>query len=232
MKNAYCFIDREQCSTLSKEEEVNLLERIEMGDSEAREEFIERNIGLVIFCVNTRFKASYEESKDLISTGFIGLIKAVNTFDRHKEIKFATYAIRCIYNEIAMYLRSSQKRYLECSYDSTLSNDKDGNTLTILDTLEDKNKNIEMDYQEKAVSSIIREKLKLLKEEDRRLIELYFGFDSEHRYNQQELAALFHLSQSYVSRKLKAAVKKMELILVRDNVIEKHTRHLSKGVKY
>lgn len=154
----------------------------------------------------------------------------MNTFDCHKEIKFATYAIRCIYNEMVMYLRSSQKRYLECNYDSTSSNDKDGNTLTILDTLEDKN--IEMDYQEKAVSNIIREKLKLLKEEDRRLIELYFGFDSEHRYNQQELAALFHLSQSYVSRKLKAAVKKMELILIRDNVIEKHIPHLSKGVKY
>ena len=232
MKNAYCFIDRERSSTLSKEEEINLLERIEMGDTEAREEFIERNISLVIFCVNSHFNTSYEDGKDLVSTGFVGLIKAVNTFDRQKDIKFGTYAFRCIYNEIAKYLRSNQKRYLECSYDSTLSNDNDGNTLTVLDTLEDKTKNIEMDYQEKAVSSIIREKLKLLKEEDRRLIELYFGFDSEHRYNQQELATLFHVSQAYVSKKLKLVVKEMELILIRDNVIEKHTRHLSKGVKY
>ena len=75
MKNAYCFIDREQSSTLSKEEEVNLLERIEMGDSEAREEFIERNIGLVIFCVNSHFNTSYEDGKDLVSKVLLGLLK-------------------------------------------------------------------------------------------------------------------------------------------------------------
>ena len=221
MDGMCCFIDRERCSTLSKEEVVNLMERIKDGDSKARNEFVERNINLVVYLVNRSFKVSLEEKKDLVSIGCIGLIKAVNNFDVSKNIKFATYATTCILNEINMSFRYNKGVNLECSYESTYCQDNDGNTLTVLDTLADENKNTVEDYEKKEAMEFIRKAVANLEPDERKMVELYFGFYDQERLDQGKLAKKFHLSQSYISRKIRNSLKKIEKNLIKEKIIEK-----------
>lgn len=193
---------------LEKKLENDLLILSSKGDERAREKLIEHNIRLVIHVAN-RFKTRYFDEDDLSSVGTIGLIKAVRTFDVNKDIKFATYASRCIENEILMLLRQTKKRDKEDSYEGAISLDSEGNELSVLDTLGTEKEEIEeqMVFNEKIeqLKSIIYE----LPEKEKEIILYRYGIDRQ-RKCQSEIAELLNVSQSYISRVERRIIEKLK----------------------
>jgi RNA polymerase sporulation-specific sigma factor len=200
---------------LPEKRENELLQLSSSGDQHAQEKLIEHNIRLVIH-ISNRFKTKFFEEDDVSSVGTIGLIKAVRTFDVKKNIKFATYASRCIENEILMLLRQTKKRDKEDSYELAVSFDSDGNEMSVLDTLGSEKEEIEE-------KMILNEKVEQLKRiiyslpgKERDIILYRYGIDKK-RKCQSEIAEMFDVSQSYISRverriigKLKSSYKNME----------------------
>ena len=160
---------------LSKQEVYELLEKIKQGDELAREKLVEHNIRLVLYEVTGRFKSVEYDKKDLVSIGNVGLMKAITTFDTSKKFEFATYAIRCIDNEILMFLRKLKKNQNVDSLDRTINHDKDGNELKIEDTISDETDIVE-EYTDNETHQIIRQIVKDLPDRDREIIMLHFGF--------------------------------------------------------
>ena len=198
--------------TLSEEEE--LLRKTESGDIKAKEELIERNLRLVIY-IARRFENTGVFTEDLISIGTIGLIKAINTFNTDKNIKLATYASRCIENEILMYLRKSSNQRTEISLDEPLNTDWDGNELLlseILGTDEDVvNKNIEM----KTEHEILLDAVSKLGKRERLIMNLRFGLDGCEERTQKEVADSLGISQSYISRLEKRIIAKLKKEMIK-----------------
>lgn len=184
---------------LTKEEEEALLARLQSGESAVREELIVHNLRLVVY-IAKKFETSGVFVEDLISIGTIGLIKAVNTFRPEKNIKLATYASRCIENEILMFLRKTSAHKADVSIDEPLNVDWDGNELLLSDILGSEpdsiHDNLEYDDEKKLLLKCVR----TLPARERMIMNMRFGLDGESEHTQKEVADLLGISQSYISR--------------------------------
>ena len=192
---------------LSKPEEAELIERLANGE-DVRRELIEHNIRLVVY-IARKFENTGINLEDLVSIGTIGLIKAVNTFDTDKKIKLATYASRCIENEILMYLRRSMRIRTEVSLDEPLNVDWDGNELLLSDILGTDNdvvfKQIESDVDHMLIESAV----KRLPPRDRTIINMRFGLFGEKELTQKQVADILGIRQSYISRLEKRIISRL-----------------------
>ncbi|SJZ56653.1 RNA polymerase sporulation sigma factor SigE [Selenihalanaerobacter shriftii] len=195
---------------LSTEEESYLLSKLENGDDAVRSVLIERNLRLVVY-IARKFENTKIDLEDLVSIGTIGLIKAVNTFDVSKKIKLATYASRCIENEILMYLRRNNKRKFEISFDKPLNVDWDGNELKLSDVL---GTDIDLIYkyiEEDVDRELLLQAMKVLTKRERKIMILRFGLSKDkEEMTQKEVADILGISQSYISRLEKRIINKLQ----------------------
>lgn len=193
---------------LTAEEEQKIMRDIENGKENAREPLITHNLRLVVY-IAKKFETPSAGVEDLISIGTIGLIKAVNTFKPEKKIKLATYASRCIENEILMYLRKSSQLKNEISIDDPLNVDWDGNELLLSDILGSEqdtvNKNIEKEVEE----NLLMEAVGRLAPREQKIMELRFGLNSHKEHTQKEVADQMGISQSYISRLEKRIIQRL-----------------------
>ena len=206
--NINCFSDGLMCymcggealpQPFSKEEEDEYLRRLTEGDSEAKAGLIEHNLRLVVY-IAKRFENTGVDTEDLISVGTIGLIKAVNSFKLDKNIKLATYASRCIENEILMFLRKMTKIKAEVSLDEPLNTDYEGNVLLLGDVLGADADVIYKDIESAVEQDMLKESFKKLGERERTIMELRFGLMGREERTQKEIADMMGISQSYISR--------------------------------
>ncbi|GED30633.1 MULTISPECIES: RNA polymerase sporulation sigma factor SigE [Brevibacillus] len=193
---------------LTREEEEILLGRLPSGDPAVRGMLIERNLRLVVY-IARKFENTGINIEDLVSIGTIGLIKAVNTFDPDKNIKLATYASRCIENEILMYLRRNNKIRSEVSFDEPLNIDWDGNELLLSDVLGTENDTIYKNIEDQVDRKLLKKALDKLSERERIIMELRFGLAGEEEKTQKDVADLLGISQSYISRLEKRIIKRL-----------------------
>ncbi|MGE5586367.1 MAG: RNA polymerase sporulation sigma factor SigE [Bacillota bacterium] len=193
---------------LSSDEESALLARLERGDSQVKGELIERNLRLVVY-IARKFENTGIGVEDLVSIGTIGLIKAVNTFDPSKRIKLATYASRCIENEILMYLRRTSKSRAEVSFDEPLNVDWDGNELLLSDVMGTDTDVVYKCIEEQVDRSLLDDAMKRLSTREKRIMELRFGLRDGMEKTQKEVADLLGISQSYISRLEKRIIRKL-----------------------
>ncbi|MBM7715588.1 RNA polymerase sporulation sigma factor SigE [Siminovitchia sp. FSL H7-0308] len=193
---------------LSKEEEAVLLEKLPKGDKTARSMLIERNLRLVVY-IARKFENTGINIEDLISIGTIGLIKAVNTFNPEKKIKLATYASRCIENEILMYLRRNNKTRSEVSFDEPLNIDWDGNELLLSDVLGTENDIITRDLEANVDKKLLFNALEKLNHREKQIMELRFGLAGGEEKTQKDVAEILGISQSYISRLEKRIIKRL-----------------------
>jgi len=193
---------------LSAQEEAECIQALGRGEASARSALIEHNLRLVVY-IAKKFENTGVTVEDLISIGTIGLIKAVNTFDASKKIKLATYASRCIENEILMFLRRTSKHKMEVSIDEPLNVDWDGNELLLSDILGTEpdivNKNIEAETEKE----LLRSALSKLNEREREIMQLRFGLEGNIEQTQKEVADRLGISQSYISRLEKRIIKRL-----------------------
>ncbi len=198
---------------LTKEQEDALLVRILEGDEAAREHLIVHNLRLVVY-IAKKFENSGVSVDDLISIGTIGLIKAANTFRPEKNIKLATYASRCIENEILMYLRKINVHRSDISIDEPLNIDWDGNELLLSDVLgsepDEINRNVENEDEKKMLLAAVD----ALPERERTIMNLRFGLGCEHEYTQKQVADMLGISQSYISRLEKRILDRLKKELI------------------
>ena len=190
---------------LAPEEEKALLAQMAAGDRAARDELICRNLRLVVY-LSKKFESSGVPPEDLVSIGTIGLIKAVNTFTPGRNIKLATYASRCIGNEILMYLRKTSARRQEASIDEPLNVDSDGNELLLSDVLGSED-TVGQRLEQDAERAVLRRQLARLPERERRIMELRFGLVDGVEHTQKEAADAIGISQSYISRLEKRIIR-------------------------
>lgn len=194
---------------LNRAEEKAILERISHGDTKAREPLIIHNLRLVVY-IAKKFESPSAGAEDLISIGTIGLIKAVNTFSPEKNIKLATYASRCIENEILMFLRKSSQLKNEISIDEPLNTDYDGNELLLCDILgsdpEEVNNNLENELER----SLVLEAVSKLNPRECRIMELRFGLNGKKEHTQKQVADQLGISQSYISRLEKKIIHQLK----------------------
>ncbi len=193
---------------LSAEREAELLEKSRNGDDDARNELIEHNLRLVAHIVKKYYNTGADQD-DMISIGTIGLIKAVSTFNADKGIHLATYASRCIENEILMFFRNQKKTAQDVFISDPIDTDKDGNTLTLIDVIADKS-----DIADEIDTKIKVEKLRVilpvcLTERERLIIEMRYGLCGREELTQREIAKKLNISRSYVSRIEKSALEKL-----------------------
>ncbi|MBO8171134.1 MAG: RNA polymerase sporulation sigma factor SigE [Bacillaceae bacterium] len=193
---------------LSREEEEYLLKKLPEGDSAVRSMLIERNLRLVVY-IARKFENTGINIEDLVSIGTIGLIKAVNTFDPEKKIKLATYASRCIENEILMFLRRNNKVRSEVSFDEPLNIDWDGNELLLSDILGTESDTIHKNIEEQVDRKLLRKALDKLSERERNIMELRFGLNGGEEKTQKDVADMLGISQSYISRLEKRIIKRL-----------------------
>lgn len=194
---------------LSTEEEKMYLQKLKDGDEEARNILIERNLRLVAH-VCKKYASTKVEQDDLISIGTIGLIKGINSFEPTKNVKLSTYVSRCIDNEILMHLRTTKKISAEVSLEDPIGKDKDDNTVTLQDVLENSEKNIEDEVDLKIKIKKLYEKMKkVLKDREKLIIELRFGLDGNKPRTQNQIAEMMGISRSYVSRIETKAIRKI-----------------------
>lgn len=191
---------------LSREEEAKIMEQLRAGDEEVKQTLIERNLRLVVY-IARKFENTGVCVEDLISIGTIGLIKAVNTFDAEKRIKLATYASRCIENEILMYLRRSCKLKLEVSLDEPLNVDWDGNELLLSDILGTYAEAIYRGIEDEVDKELLSLAMKKLTPREKKIMELRFGLYGNREYTQKQVADMMGISQSYISRLEKHIIK-------------------------
>lgn len=193
---------------LTRDEEAYLLSRLPDGDESVRAMLIERNLRLVVY-IARKFENTGLHIEDLVSIGTIGLIKAVNTFDTSKKIKLATYASRCIENEILMFLRRNNKLKSEVSFDEPLNVDWDGNELLLSDVLGTEADTIYRNLEEEVDKSLLYDALEKLTDRERTIMELRFGLGRQAEMTQKDVADLLGISQSYISRLEKRIIKRL-----------------------
>ena len=192
---------------LKPEEELFYLENLKKDES-IKGILIERNLRLVVY-IARKFENTKVSIEDLISIGTIGLIKAVNTFDPDKKIKLATYASKCIENEILMYLRKTSKIKNEVSFDEPLNTDWDGNELLLSDILGTEGDIIFKYLEEEVDKSLLNQAIEKLSNREKTIVELRFGLISGMEKTQKEVADLLGISQSYISRLEKRIIKRL-----------------------
>ena len=193
----------------SAEEESDMLGRLSSGDEAVKSALIEHNLRLVIY-IARKFDNTGADSDDLVSVGTIGLIKAVNSFDPAKNIKLATYASRCIENEILMYLRRLSRIRTEVSFDEPLNTDWEGNELLLSDVLGTDGDVVYRDIEAGVEKELLRGALKKLPERDRRIMNMRFGLDGHEEMTQKDVADVLGISQSYISRLEKKIIARLK----------------------
>ena len=200
----------------AREEQACIEAMQDHQDKEAKEKLIAHNLRLVVY-IAKKFDNTKVGTEDLISIGTIGLMKAINTFDASKSIKLATYASRCIENEILMYLRKNNKQKLEVSIDEPLNVDWDGNELLLSDILGTDEDVIYRDLETQADLKLLHQALKTLNGREKMIIELRFGLHSKdgEELTQKQVADLLGISQSYISRLEKKIMKRLHREMAR-----------------
>ncbi|MCL8206940.1 MAG: RNA polymerase sporulation sigma factor SigE [Actinomycetia bacterium] len=193
---------------LSQDEETQLLDRLRAGQHQVRSTLIERNLRLVVY-IARKFENTGVGIEDLVSIGTIGLIKAVNTFNVEKRIKLATYASKCIENEILMFLRRNSRVRAEVSFEEPLNVDWDGNELLLSDVLGTDHDIIYKRLEEEVDRTLLRRALAKLSGRERRIMELRFGLGDGRERTQKEVADSLGISQSYISRLEKRIIKRL-----------------------
>ncbi len=193
---------------LSREEEIAMMRRANQGDGQARATLIERNLRLVVY-ISRKFENTGISIEDLISIGAIGLIKAVNSFDPDKNIKLATYASRCIENEILMVLRKTNRLKLEVSFDEPLNTDWDGNELLLSDILGTEPDLVSKDLDASIEKQMLHTAIQKLNPREKYIVGLRYGLGEDKEHTQKEVADLMGISQSYISRLEKRIIGKL-----------------------
>ena len=194
---------------LSKQEETEIMRRIEQGDESAREPLIVHNLRLVVY-IAKKFENSGVGVEDLVSIGTIGLIKAVNTFCPSRNIKLATYASRCIENEILMYLRKINGMKSEVSIDEPLNTDWDGNELLLSDVLGSDPDIVNRDIELEDEKNLLTATLEKLNGREKVIMKMRFGIGGEKEHTQKEVADILGISQSYISRLEKKIIQRLK----------------------
>ena len=194
---------------LDPERENELLKRIADGDNSAKDVLVEHNLRLVVFLAK-KFENTGLDMEDLVSVGTIGLIKAINSFKAEKQIKLATYASRCIENEILMYLRKLSKRKQEVSLDEPLNVDGEGNELLLADILGTDSDAVYNHLENQVERQLLEEGLSRLSKREQKIIEMRFGLDGKDERTQKEVADLLGISQSYISRLEKKIISRLK----------------------
>ena len=199
---------------LSYEEERQLTQRLHKDDGTVRSILIERNLRLVVF-IARKFENTGVGMEDLISIGTIGLIKAVNTFDPEKKIKLATYASRCIENEVLMFLRHNSRLRCEVSLDEPLRTDWDGNELLLSDVLGTEGDLVSRGLEEDTEKQLLSGALSHLSPREQRIMRLRFGLGGRREMTQKEVADVLGISQSYISRLEKRILSRLQSEMIR-----------------
>ena len=194
---------------LPYKEECELLDKVKLGSLEARNTLIEHNLRLVVY-VAKRYETDTFNLEDLVSIGTLGLIKAINTFKQDKNIKLATYASRCIENEILMYLRKKSRMRIEVSLDEPLSQDDEGNELLLGDVLSNDVYEVNDNLLKQERQERLLESLAILKDREKEILELRFGLNGKEEYTQKEVADMLGISQSYISRLEKKIISRLK----------------------
>ena len=199
---------------LEKAEEESAIAALMQGDHDARQKLIEHNLRLVVY-IARRFENTGVNIEDLISIGTIGLIKAIGTFNPEKNIKLATYASRCIENEILMFLRKKSSHRTEVSIDEPLNTDCDGNELLLSDVLGTDGEEVIKPIEDDVEKQLLMEAIDRLDERERTIILMRFGLDGYEELTQKEVADLLGISQSYISRLEKRIILRLRRELIR-----------------
>ncbi|MCI1982466.1 MAG: RNA polymerase sporulation sigma factor SigE [Oscillospiraceae bacterium] len=199
---------------LTKQEEEKVMSNIENRVPNAREPLITHNLRLVVY-IAKKFESPSANVEDLISIGTIGLIKAVNTFCPERNIKLATYASRCIENEILMYLRKAAQLKNEVSFDDPLNVDWDGNELLLSDILGSDQNTVNLNIEEEAERDLLRSAVSRLAPRERKIMQLRFGLNNNREHTQKEVADSLGISQSYISRLEKRIIQRLKKDLER-----------------
>jgi len=199
---------------LERDAEEKAVAALNEGDEAARKLLIEHNLRLVVY-ISKRFENTGINIEDLISIGTIGLIKAVNTFKSSKNIKLATYASRCIENEILMYLRKINSQRTEVSFDEPLNTDWDGNELLLSDILGTDEDEVYRPLEDDADKQMLMESIATLSEREQSIIVMRFGLLSGKEYTQKEVADIMGISQSYISRLEKRIIERLRKEMLR-----------------
>lgn len=195
---------------LSKQEEEALMDKIMSGEVTDREVLIVRNLRLVVF-IAKKFEYGYSNLEDLISIGTIGLIKAVRTFCPEKNIKLATYASRCIENEILMYLRKVSQMKNEVSIEDPINTDSEGNELLFSDVLGSNSEDLNFKLEQEDENKVLLEIVNKLSKREKMIVELRFGLFGKKESTQKEVADSLGISQSYISRLEKKIIKRLKI---------------------
>ena len=199
-------------ASVVKDEEIKAIERLKNGEQGARIELIELNVWVAEY-VASRYVNVYNSFEDLVSVAFLGLVKAMNRYDPHKNVKPSTFAIKCARNEILMYLRSSNKKLREVSLEKIIADDPSGSSLSIADTISTGDEAVLDEVMAEEIKEIINGALDELDKDQRLIMELRFGLNGKQAHTQSEIADILGTSQSYVSKKEKALLAKLENIL-------------------
>ncbi|CCX35491.1 rNA polymerase sigma factor [Clostridium sp. CAG:1000] len=197
---------------LKKNIEEDLVRKSNLGDLDARNKLIEHNLRLVVFLAKKYDNTMYD-LEDLVSIGTIGLIKGIKTYKLDKNIKLATYASRCIDNEILMFLRKNKKRNSEVSLEDSINFDSEGNELKLEDVFGTEDNVVEKSIESKDDKILLEKEVKNLASRDRNIIEQRYGLFGQKELTQKELADKLNISQSYISRIEKRVIKKLKLLM-------------------
>ncbi len=196
---------------LSKEEEVEYVLMSMNGDKKARSKLIEHNLRLVVFLAK-KYENTGVDLEDLVSIGSVGLIKGVNTYKLDKNIKLATYASRCIDNEILMFLRKNKRRRGEISFEDNLSFDSEGNELHLEDILGTDSDIVTRGLEEETNKKMLYGEIEKLNDRDKKIMVLRYGLYNSNEMTQKDVAELLGISQSYISRIEKKVIRKLKLL--------------------
>ena len=193
---------------LSKEDEEVYIEKMRLGDKDARSKLIEHNLRLVAHIVK-KYDTKNNDTDDLISIGTIGLIKGIDSFSKSKNTRLTTYAARCIENEILMHFRSNKKRNKDISINESIGFDKEGNEITILDILKTPSPDFAMDIQKENNINSLKKYFNILNEREKEILTDRYGLFDKDEITQKEIAKKLKISRSYVSRIEKRALTKI-----------------------
>ena len=197
---------------LSKEEEIYFVNKATLGDEYARNKLIEHNLRLVVF-LSKKYENTKIDLEDLVSIGTIGLIKGVNTYKLDKNIKLATYASRCIDNEILMFLRKNKRRKTEVSLEDSLSYDADGNELHLEDILGTDDDIVTKGIEKENEKILLKKEIEKLNPRDKQIMTLRYGLNDSDELTQKEVADLLGISQSYISRIEKKVIRRLKKLI-------------------
>ncbi len=194
---------------LEKEEELKLIIEAKKGSEEAKNKLIEHNLRLVVFLAK-KYESTGYDMEDLVSIGSIGLIKGINTYKLDKNIKLATYASRCIANEILMFIRKNKKRKREISLEDSLNFDNEGNELHLEDVLGTDTDLVSDEYEKQMDRNFVSKEINKLNAREKQIMVLRYGLNNTESYTQKEVAEMLGISQSYISRIEKKVIKNIK----------------------